>query len=179
MNSHSLDGHSLESEPVSTIAQCCGIKEPFILCTVSFTTHKIQKCFSNPILTYKSGKYLFAKYGFENAGLYDVRASISSTQQSVIADALTSTAIIWSAATLDSAQTISGHHGANFYDEQKIVHTIANDYYQPYVQRAACLMSSRVQTIKKTSHFPFRLHFMKQKQPVYQIPLHLYPDTLS
>ena len=54
----------------------------------------------------------------------------SSTQQAVIADALTSISSIWDM-TIGYAE-IGSHHGASFHDDQKVVHTIAENYYQPY-----------------------------------------------
>ncbi|MCJ1264424.1 hypothetical protein MMC22_004295 [Lobaria immixta] len=54
----------------------------------------------------------------------------SSTQQAVIADALTSISTIWDLAI--GGAGIGSHHGASFHEDQKVVHTIANNYYQPY-----------------------------------------------
>ena len=54
----------------------------------------------------------------------------STTQQTVIADALTSVSSIWSLAV--ATAEIGSHHGASFHDDQKVVHTIASNYYQPY-----------------------------------------------
>ena len=54
--SHSLDGHSLESDPTSTTAQCGGTKEPFILCIVKLITHSIQKILKEHKLAYRLGQ---------------------------------------------------------------------------------------------------------------------------
>lgn len=61
---------------------------------------------------------------------FDATITMSTTQQAVIADALTSVSALWNI-IMTSAQ-IGKRHGASILDEQKTVHTISNDYYQPY-----------------------------------------------
>lgn len=74
----------------------------------------------------------------EHPELFDA-TTISTTQQAVIADALTSLSALWS--TVMSSAQIGSRHGASFLDEQKTVHTISNDYYQPY-SSAFCMRDS-------------------------------------
>lgn len=56
--------------------------------------------------------------------------STTSTQHAAIADALNNVGGLWES-TIDYANT-GGHHGKRPSDERSAVHTIANDYYQPY-----------------------------------------------
>ena len=55
---------------------------------------------------------------------------ISTTQQSVVADALVNTGATWDLA-VPNAQTTT--HGVSPYGRQGEVHTIKADYYQPYI----------------------------------------------
>lgn len=57
--------------------------------------------------------------------------STTSTQHAAIADALNNVGGLWET-TINYANT-GGHHGKRPSDERSAVHTIANDYYQPYV----------------------------------------------
>lgn len=59
---------------------------------------------------------------------YNATSRISTTQQAGIADALTIISTIWQEVMIHDPI----RHGASFHDNQKTVHTIANDYYQPY-----------------------------------------------
>lgn len=53
-----------------------------------------------------------------------------STQQAVIADALSNTGALWQS-TIKFAQP-RGHHGSLLRDERSAIHSITKDYYQPY-----------------------------------------------
>lgn len=67
---------------------------------------------------------------FENRSDLEAVVPMSTTQQAVIADALTSVGTIWN--VVSSYSQTKSHHGVSLYDEQKAIHTIANNYYQPY-----------------------------------------------
>lgn len=67
---------------------------------------------------------------------FDFLYIASTTQQVVVADALTSLSSIWTITT--SNDQIRPHHGASIQDQQKAVHTIAQGYYQPY-SYAVCI----------------------------------------
>ncbi|MCJ1269283.1 hypothetical protein MMC22_009174 [Lobaria immixta] len=67
---------------------------------------------------------------FENRSDLEAVVPMSTTQQAVIADALTSVGTIWN--VVSSYSQTESHHGVSLYDEQKAIHTIANNYYQPY-----------------------------------------------
>ena len=67
---------------------------------------------------------------------FDVIYTECTTQQVVIADALTSLSSIWSLTT--SNDQIRPHHGASVQDQQKAIHTITQGYYQPY-SYAVCI----------------------------------------
>ena len=54
----------------------------------------------------------------------------SSTQQSVIADALTNTAVLWDLALVNA--TSGSTHGSPFSDQRAATHAVKHDYYQPY-----------------------------------------------
>lgn len=62
--------------------------------------------------------------------------TITSTQHAAIADALINVGALWEE-TIDYAET-GGHHGKRPSDERVAVHTITNDYYQPYTS-ISCL----------------------------------------
>lgn len=62
--------------------------------------------------------------------------STASTQHAAIADALTNIGALWQS-TINYADT-DGHHGKRPSDERNAVHTIRNDYYQPYAS-ISCL----------------------------------------
>lgn len=60
----------------------------------------------------------------------------ASTQHAAIADALNNVGALWEG-TINYAET-GGHHGKRPSDERMAVHTITNDYYQPYTS-ISCL----------------------------------------
>ena len=77
---------------------------------------------------YKTGQFTF---GFANgSSSFETTAQVSTTQQAVVADALTNVGTIWTSA-IDSGSTRT-HHGASFHDQQKVTHAIGDGYYQPY-----------------------------------------------
>lgn len=145
MNGSSVPQHCAVVEAKSLSSECPSSEWEFMQTWASLTQHPIPESFRSKYsifdeyyfapgsiqLTgrFSTRQFLFAEYLFDT-NFYTVMSSISSTQQSVIADALTSTGTIWWAATRESTRT--SHHGATFDDQQKTVHTIANDYYQPY-----------------------------------------------
>lgn len=55
---------------------------------------------------------------------------VSTTQQSVIADALTNTATLWDIGLINA--TSGATHGSPFSDQRAATHTIKHSYYQPY-----------------------------------------------
>lgn len=59
---------------------------------------------------------------------YDPEPVVGTTQQSVVADALTETGQLWTNAITNVST--SGH--GSLLQQQDAVHTIKNDYYQPY-----------------------------------------------
>ena len=150
---HSMNGslvppHCAVVEVGSLSSECPSSEWDFLRTWLSLTQHPLPQSFGNkssilsePNLSgiqysplqllgrFSSRQYLFASYYFQTK-FYTAEASISSTQQSVIADALLNTASIWSEAIPFSTQT--SHHGASLNDQQNIVHSIANDYFQPY-----------------------------------------------
>lgn len=68
---------------------------------------------------------------FENTTHFiNTPSCLSTTQQAVIADALTTTGALWTLA-IQLAEK-KGSHGTSPRDEQSAIHTIAKDYYQPY-----------------------------------------------
>lgn len=150
MNGSSVPKHCAVVEAGSLSSECPSSEWEFMQTWLSLAQHPLPKSFGNQSsmlaefsfapgsiqLTgrFSTRQFLFAAYDF-NTKFYSIVNSISTTQQSVIADALTSTASIWWAAVIQSNQT--SHHGATYSDQQKTVHTIAN-YYQPY-SSALCL----------------------------------------
>lgn len=157
---HSINGslvppHCAVVEVGSLSSECPSSEWDFLRTWISLTGHPLPKSFGNKssILSesnlsgvqyspmqllgrFSSRQYLYAPYYFQTK-FYTVVASISSTQQSVIADALHNTASIWSEAIPFSTQT--SHHGASLNDQQNTVHSIANDYFQPYTS-TLCLL---------------------------------------
>lgn len=63
------------------------------------------------------------------------KVAVSTTQQSVIADALTNTAILWDIGLVNA--TSSAAHGSPFSDQRAATHTVKSNYYQPYAA-ASC-----------------------------------------
>lgn len=59
---------------------------------------------------------------------YDLQPIIGTTQQSVVADALTETGQLWT----DAVTNVSTSGHGSILQQQDAVHTIKNDYYQPY-----------------------------------------------
>ncbi|MCJ1265036.1 hypothetical protein MMC22_004911 [Lobaria immixta] len=85
------------------------------------STRQYKSIQDNPVIILDDGN---------NGSSFPIDAAISTTQQAVIADALTSISSIWFEAVGNTE--IASHHGASFHDDQKVVHTIASNYYQPY-----------------------------------------------
>ena len=59
-----------------------------------------------------------------------IRPMISTVQQAIIADALTTTGALWLLALTNV--TASSGHGAPFSDQEDATHTIRGNYFQPY-----------------------------------------------
>ena len=59
---------------------------------------------------------------------YDLHPIIGTTQQSVVADVLTETGQLWT----DAVNNVSTSGHGSLIQQQDAVHTIKNDYYQPY-----------------------------------------------
>lgn len=154
MNGSSVPRHCAVVEPGSLSSECPASEWDFFQTWMSIIGHPLPNSFKKRYdilsnigsvpgsiqLTGRSStrQYLFLTFRFQTTKFYSANASISSTQQSIIADALSSTATSWIAAViLDSTQ--KSHHGATFNDQQKIVHSITNDYYQPYTS-TLCLL---------------------------------------
>lgn len=89
---------------------------------------------TNPSAIYLTGKTSTRQYiseGIVTQTNYEPGTSqVSTTQQVVIADALSAVSSIWNIITSYGKTEV--YHGASFNDYQKTVHAIANDYYQPY-----------------------------------------------
>ena len=82
-----------------------------------------------------SERRLSMTVGLDEPEGYDPTPILATIQQTVIADALTETGELWTAA-LSNVST-SGH--GNVLSRQDAAHTINNDYYQPYV-KGSCAM---------------------------------------
>ena len=100
-----------------------------VLNAVSLPPDIIQLTGKTSVRQYKSGS-LDYRHSLPGKPIFEAEATMSTTQQAVIADALTSTSTIWRVAL--AFGQIRGHHGDSLRDAQKAVHIIANDYYQPY-----------------------------------------------
>ncbi|MCJ1265695.1 hypothetical protein MMC22_005575 [Lobaria immixta] len=145
MNGSSVPQHCAVVEAGSLSSECPSSEWEFMQTWMSLSQHPVPRSFTHKSsmlaeltglpgsvqLTgrFSTRQFLFTPYDFDTK-FFSVESSISSTQQSVIADALTSTGSIWWAAVIESGQ--KSRHGATLKDQQKAVHTIANDYYQPY-----------------------------------------------
>ena len=105
-------------------------------------------------------QYLHINYTFRTK-FYTALASISSTQQSVIADALRSTATMWQWAISSSTQTT--HHGATLNDQQDTVHSIVNDYFQPYTSTLCLPDVIEGPNDRKNMAFPISPIFYERK----------------
>ncbi|MCJ1466014.1 hypothetical protein MMC07_004633 [Pseudocyphellaria aurata] len=116
---------------------------------------------------FSSRQYLFGTYYF-NTTFYEAYASISSTQQSVVTDALSSTASIWGEAVRASSR--SGNHGATLNDQQKVVHSIANDYSQPYTSTLCLLDVIEGPNDRKNIAFPISPTFYERET---ELPLNI------
>ncbi|MCJ1267491.1 hypothetical protein MMC22_007376 [Lobaria immixta] len=115
-------------------------KQSAILSAVDTIIDAIQLTGKTAARQYKS-----IQFGYGNPlpgkveSIFEAVAVVSTTQQAVIADALTSTSTIWNVAS-DFGQ-IGSHHGASLFDRQKAIHAIDNNYYQPY-SSAFCVRDS-------------------------------------
>lgn len=92
-----------------------------------------------------------------------VQPVISTTQQSVIADALVTTGALWSQA-INYAHAAKGH-GSPFFDQQVAVHTISTGYYQPYTLATCVNDTIRGRNDQRPVAFPINPFYDYALQP--------------
>ena len=155
MKGSSVPHHCAIVEAGSPSNECPSSEWDFLQTWLSLTTNSVPIGFRNksrvlarneiaPDATQLTGKNSARRYRMEQTdysippagNLENLSSPLeagtagSTTQQAVIADALTSISSLWTLAVADAE--IGSHHGASFQENQKVVHTIANNYYQPY-----------------------------------------------